>query len=130
MGEAYFNQFMRSRNPLVIAVEMFVREENMSPVLIPYNKQRHGWTTQIVSQGSWRTGSSKQKSLSDSAAVQSGRAREFYAHVGILARKKEDAKFQQIVNVKYKLESFTYLIGLMISLYDKVNTYQTICKVL
>ena len=35
MGAADFKQFMRLRNQLVIAAENFVREENLSPVLIP-----------------------------------------------------------------------------------------------
>ena len=35
MGEADFNRFIRLRNQLIIAVENFAGEENMSPVLIP-----------------------------------------------------------------------------------------------
>ena len=35
MGEADFNQFMRLRNQMVIAAEIFAREENLSPRLIP-----------------------------------------------------------------------------------------------
>ena len=35
MGEADFDQFMRLRNQLVKSVEIFHREENLSPVLIP-----------------------------------------------------------------------------------------------
>ena len=35
MGEADFNQFMRLRNQLVNAAENFVREESLTPVLIP-----------------------------------------------------------------------------------------------
>ena len=42
-----------------------------------YNVQRHGCTTQTGSQGSWRSGPSKQKELCDSAAVQCGLAWEF-----------------------------------------------------
>ena len=35
MGEADFNHFIRLRNQLAIAAENFVREENLSPVVIP-----------------------------------------------------------------------------------------------
>ena len=35
MGEADFNQFMRLRNQLVNTAKNFVREENLTPVLIP-----------------------------------------------------------------------------------------------
>ena len=34
MGEADFNQFMRLRHQLVIAAEIFAREENLTPVMI------------------------------------------------------------------------------------------------
>ena len=39
--------------------------------------QRQGWATQIVSQGGWHSGPSKQKDLCDSAAYQWGQTREF-----------------------------------------------------
>ena len=42
-----------------------------------YNVQRHWWTTQTGSQGSWRSGPSKQKDLCDSAEVQCGQHWEF-----------------------------------------------------
>ena len=35
LGEADFNQFMRLRNQLVNAAEIFAGEENLTPVLIP-----------------------------------------------------------------------------------------------
>ena len=35
MGEADSNQYMRLRKRLVIAAEKFVREENLSPMVIP-----------------------------------------------------------------------------------------------
>ena len=41
--------------------------------------QRHGWRTQIGSEGGWRSGPSKQKRFCDSAAVQCGQAREFFS---------------------------------------------------
>ena len=33
IGEAYFNQFIRQRNQLVVAGDNFLREQNLSPVL-------------------------------------------------------------------------------------------------
>ena len=52
-----------------------------------------------------------------------------YAQVRLFERKKEDEKFQQVVYVNYKLEQFIYLLDVMISVYDKVNTNQHICNV-
>ena len=34
MGEAHFNQFIRLRNPLVVAVRDFSKEENLPPVQV------------------------------------------------------------------------------------------------
>ena len=53
-----------------------------------------------------------------------------YAQVQLIARKKEDEIFQQVVYVKYKLEEFFYLIDVIISVYDKVITNQRFCNVL
>ena len=45
-----------------------------------------------------------------------------YAQIRQFARKKEDEKFQQIVYVSFKLEEFIYLLDVMNSEYDKVDT--------
>ena len=59
MGEADFNQFMQLKNQVVLATENFARVKLVSGA-DTYNVQRHGWTTQTDSQGSWRSGPSKQ----------------------------------------------------------------------
>ena len=53
-----------------------------------------------------------------------------YAQVRLLASKKEDEKFQQVVYEKYKLEEFIYLLDVANSVYDKIITNQPLCKVL
>ena len=45
-----------------------------------------------------------------------------YAQVRLIARKKEDEKFEKIVYVKKKLEEFVFLQDIMNSVYDKVFT--------
>ena len=52
-----------------------------------------------------------------------------YAQVRLFARKKEDEKFQQVVCVKYKLEDLFFLLDVMKSVFDKVNTDQPFCDV-
>ena len=52
-----------------------------------------------------------------------------YAQVRLIARKKEDEKFQQVVYVNYKLEEFIYLLDVMNSVYGRVVTNQPICNV-
>ena len=52
------------------------------------------------------------------------------AQFQLLARKKEDGKFQQIVYVNYYFEEFIYLLHVMNSVYKKFITNQPNCKVL
>ena len=54
----------------------------------------------------------------------------FHAQVRLLARKKEDQMFQQVVYVNYTLKEFIYLLDVMNSVNDKVFTNQPICTVL
>ena len=49
-----------------------------------------------------------------------------YAQVRLIASKKQDEKFQQIVKEIYKLEEFIYLLDVMNSVYDKAITNQPI----
>ena len=53
-----------------------------------------------------------------------------YAQVRLLGRQKEEEKFQQYVNVNYKLDEFVYLPDVLVSVYDKIFANQPICKVL
>ena len=53
-----------------------------------------------------------------------------YAQVRFFARRKQDEKFQQIVNVNYKLEEFIFLLDVMNSVYDDVITNQPFCNFL
>ena len=50
-----------------------------------------------------------------------------YAQVHLLGRKKEEEKFQQIVNPK--VNKFVYLLDVTNSVYDKVVANQPICNV-
>ena len=47
-----------------------------------------------------------------------------YVQVQLLARKKEDEKFQQIVCVNYNFEEITYLLDVTNSVYGEVITNQ------
>ena len=59
-----------------------------------------------------------------------GKPESSYAQVRLLARKKEDEYFLQIVYVNYELEEILYLIYVRSSVQDKVITNQPICDVL
>ena len=53
-----------------------------------------------------------------------------YARVRLIAKKKEEDKFQQIVYVKHKLQEPIYLLDLTSSVYDQCIANQPICNFL
>ena len=128
MEEADFNQFMGLRNQLVNAAEIFSREENLTPVLIPTMsrdmdeqfKLAHK-VVDVVDRGNRKIGVTLLRYNVD-------KPESSYAQVRLFARKKEDQNFQQIVYVNYKLEEFIFLVDVMNSVYDKFITNQPICK--
>ena len=107
MGEEDFNQFMRLRNQLVDAAENFARETNLTPVLIPtmYKdmddqlKLAHK-VVDVVDQANRKIGVTLLRYNVD-------KRESSYAQVHLVARKKEDEKFRQVVYVIYKLANFS-----------------------
>ena len=104
MGEADFNQFMRLRHQLVNTAENFARVENLTPALIP---------TMSKDMDEQLSFSHKVNDVVDRANklicvtllwYNLDKPESSYAQVQLVARKKEDERFQQVVNVKYKLK--------------------------
>ena len=76
MGEADFNQFMRLRNQLVKAAEIFAKEENLTPVLIPTISR--GMDKQLkLANNVVDVVDRTNRKICDSAAVQCGQTGEF-----------------------------------------------------
>ena len=128
MGEADFKQFMRLRNQLVNAAENFAREENLTPMLISTMSRDRDEQLKLalahkVVDVVDRT---NRKICVTLPRYNVDRPESSYAQVQLFARKKEDDKFQQVVNVNYKLEDIIYLLDVMNCVYDKVITNQPI----
>ena len=129
MGEADFNQFMRLRNQLVNA-ENFAREENLTTVLIPTMSKDMDEQLKLAHKVVDLVDRANRKIFVTLLRNNVDKLESSYAQVPLFARKKEDEKFQQVVNVNYKLEEFIYLLYVMNSVNDKVITNQPICNVL
>ena len=129
MGEADFNQFMRLKNQLVKAAENFAIEENLTPVLIPKMSKDKDEQLKLANKVVDVVDRAKRKIFVTLLWCYVDKLESSHAQVQLVARKKEDEKFQQVVYVKYILEEFIYLLDVMNSVYDKVNTNQPICKV-
>ena len=121
---------MRLRNQLVIAAENLSREENSSPVKIPtLSKDTYGQLNRAHKVTNVMNLSNRNNCVT-LLHYNADKPDNSYAQVRLIARKKEDEKFQQVVSVNYKLEEFIYLLDIMISVYDKIVTNQPICNVL
>ena len=130
MGEADFNQFMRLRNQLVNAAGNFAREEILTPVLIATMSRDMDEQPKLAHKVVDVVDRTHRKICVTLLRYNVDNPESSYAQVRLLARKKEDEKFQQVVFVKYKLEELIYLLDVMNSVCDKVITNQPICNVL
>ena len=99
MGEADFKHFLRSRNQLVIASENFVREENLSPGVIPTLSKEMDYQLKLSPKVVDVVDPANRKICVTLLPFNVDKHESSKAQVHIVARKKEDEKFQQIVSV-------------------------------
>ena len=120
MGEAHFNQFMRLRNQRVIAAENFTGDENLFPVLIPTMSKEIAEQLTLARKVVDVVDRANRKIFVTLLQYSVDKPESSNAQVRLLARKKEDDKFQQIFYVINKLEEFIYLLDVLNSVYDNV----------
>ena len=130
MVEAVFNQFMRLRNQLVNAAENYAREENLTPVLIPKMSTDMDKQLKLAHKVVDVVDRANRKICVTLLRYNVDNPESSYDQARLFARKKEDEKFQQVVDVNYKLEELIYLLDVMNTVYDKVITNQPIYIVL
>ena len=130
MWEADFNLFMRLRNQLVNAAENFAREEILTPVLIPTMSREMDEQLKLAHKLVDVVDRTNRKICVTLLRYNVDKPESFYAHVRLIAWKKEDENFQQVVCLNYKLEEFIFLLDAMSSVNDKVITNLPICNVL
>ena len=128
MGVPDLKQRMKIRSRLFVAADIFRRKQNLSPVEIPnfsedlYEKLK---LAQIVAEFSDRA---NRKLCVTLVWYKVDKPRNSYSDVRIIARKKDDDKFQQNVYVSYALEDFIYLFDTMTSVYCNVFTNKPFCS--
>ena len=106
MGEANFNQFMRVRNQLVNAAENFAREENWTPVLIPTMSKDRDEQLKLAHKVVDVVDRANKMICVSLPRYNVDKPQSFYAQARLVARKKEDERFQQVVYVIQKLKNF------------------------
>ena len=97
MGEADFNQFMRLKNQLVNAAENFVREENLTPVMVPTMPRDMDEQLKLAHKVVDVVDRTNRKICVTLLRYNLDKPESSYAQDRLLARKKEDEKFQQVV---------------------------------
>ena len=130
MGEGDFNQFMRLRNRLVNAAEIFANEKNSTRVLIPTLSKDIDEQLKLAQKVVDIADRANRKICLTLLRYNVHKPESSYAQFRIFVRKKEDEKFQQVVYVNFKPEEFIYLLDVMNSVYDKVITNQPNCNIL
>ena len=130
MGEADFNQFIRQRNQLVVAADIFLREENLSPVLQSTLCKDLEEQLKLVHKVIDVVDCPNRRICVTLLRYKVDNPDTSYAQVRLFGRKTEEEKFQQIVYVNYRLDEFIYLLDIMNSVYYKVIANQPLCNVL
>ena len=130
MGEADFNQFIRLRNQLVVAVRDFSKEENLPLVQMKLlgkdMEEQLKFTHKVVEV----VDRPHRKICVTMLSYNLEKPETSYVQVQLFGRRKDEEKFNQIVYVNYKLEEFIYLLDVINSVYDKIITNEPLCNVL
>ena len=130
MGQADFNQFIRLRNQLVVAIRDFSKEEILPPVQVKLlakdMEEQLKLKHKVVEIVDWP----HRKTSVTMLRYNVEKPETSYVEVRLFGRRKDEDIFNQIVHVTYKLDEFIYLIDVMNSVYDKVFANEPLCNVL
>ena len=130
MGEADFNQFIRLRNQLVVAVRDFSKEENLPPVQVKLLAKDFEEQLKLTNRVVEVVDRPHRKICVTMLRYNVEKPETSYVQVRLFGRRKDEEKFNQIVNVNYKLGEFIILLDVLNSVYDRVIANDFLCKVL
>ena len=130
MGEADFNQFIRQRNQLVVAVRDFNKEVNLPPVQVKLLAKDMEEQLRLTHKVVEVVDRPHRKIFVTMLRYKVEKPETSYVQVRLFGRKKDEEKFNQTVYVTYKLDEFIYLLDVMNSVYDKVIANEPLCNVL
>ena len=130
MGEAYFSQFIRLRNLLVVAVRDFSKEENLPTLQVKRLAKDMEKQLKLAHQVVEVVDRSHRKICVAMLRYNVEKPEISYVQVRLFGRREDEEKFNQIVFVKYKNHEFIYLIDVMNSVGDKVVANEPLCNFL
>ena len=113
MRKAAFNQFIRLRNQLVVAVRDFSKEENLPPVQVKLLAKDMEDQLKLTHKVVEVVDQPDSKICVTMLRYNVEKPETSYVQVRLFGRKKDEEKFNQIVYVNYKLEKFIYLLDVI-----------------
>ena len=130
MGEADFNQCIRLKKQLVVAVRDFSKRENLPPVqaklLAKDMAEQLKFTHKVVEV----VDRPHRKICVTMLRYNVEKPETSYVQLRLLGRKEDEGKIKKNVYVNYKLDEFIYLLDVMKSVNDKVFANEHLCNVL
>ena len=129
-GETDFNQFLRLRNQLVVAVRDFSKEGNLPPVQVKVLAKDMDEQLKLTHKFLEVVDRPHRRICVTILRYKVEKTETSNVQVRLFGTRKEEEKFNQIVYVKYKLDEFLSLLDVMISVIDKVIVKEPLCKVL
>ena len=103
MGEGDFNQFVRRRNQLVVAADIFLREQNLPPVVQSTLSKDMEQQLKLVRKVTDFVDCLKRRICVTLLRFKEDNPQTSYAQVRLFGRKTQEEKFQQIVYVNINL---------------------------
>ena len=130
MEETDFNQFIRLRNQLVVAVRDFSKEENLPPVQVKLLAKDMEEQLKLTHRVVEVVDRPQRKICVTMLRYNVEKPETSYVQVRLFGRRKDEEKFNEILYVTYKLDEFICLLDIIISVYDKVIANEPLCNVL
>ena len=130
MGETDFNQFIRLRYQLVVAVRDFSKQEKLPPVQMKLLAEAMEEQLKLTHKVLEVVDRPDRKICVTMLRYKVEKPETSFAEVRLFGRRKGEEKFNQIVYVNYYFDDFIYLLDVMNSAYDKVIASELLCKVL
>ena len=130
MGEADFNQFIRLRNQLVVAVRDFSNEESLPHVQVKLLAKDMEEQLKLTHKVVEVVDRPHRKNCVTMLRYHVEKPETLDVQVRLFGRRKDEEKFNQIVYVNYKLDESIYLLDVVNSVYDKVIANEHFSNVL
>ena len=130
IGGTDFNEIIRLKNQLVVAVRDFSNEENIPPVRVKLQEKDMEEQLKLTHKVVEVFDRPNREVCVTMLRYNVEKLETSYVQVQMFGRRKEEEKFNQIVYVNYKLDEYNYLLVVMNAVYDKDNANEPLCNVL